>query len=816
MSIVGMPCFKTVLLITTLGVCALGADQQAEAAERTVLCEEFTDNWCVSCSHAGPALSLLVDTYRDSFVLVQYHYGSDGYSTQWSDARWAFYEGQFTPLAIFDGTDTLTGSVENEEQQYTIYRTNHFLPERAIATDVTLTISVEYVSGQEYSVTVVAGVESGGQERSLRIHTVQVLDHWPPEKPYHRNTFKQAADAADLTISPGETESVVSNFVLDSDSAAATANVKIVAWAQAISASGPGHVYQAAIRHWPLVANPGDVDGDGHSDIEDNCPNWYNPDQANADGDELGDECDNCPLAENDDQADADEDRFGDVCDNCPALHHHSQDDGDSDGVGNVCDSCPEVPAPAGADPFGRSLGTIDTDCDVDLDDFLLFAECLSGPAASFAGQCPEENFLRADCDDDTRADLGDFAVLTRNYTGSLTSPPLYVGASSCQECHQSNHGSWLTTIHATAFDTLTASGDGNNQLCLPCHTVGYGAPSGFVDQVSTPQLVGIQCENCHGPGSNHAAHPETVHLTVDLNATLCGACHQSCHGLCGENHHPQMEQWSISKHGTAMEDILFAPEFQDECMRCHSTAYRFAPEGEKPSKWEANNIECADCHGPHGTANPGQLRLPHEQLCAQCHTTEGASPPDVPLQAQTETLHGTGGYKIDGTPLSGPYSQHWWGIPDECSVCHVHAEPYGGPEQPVNSGHLFTANVRACTPCHSEEVATMLLTTTRDEVGTRLADIARYFDPGDPLYVDPAILTGEDLDRYMIAKFDYEFVQADKSAGAHNPGYTRSLLTEVENYLGIAPWLYRKNTNSLESSGPFASLSFNTTEKHP
>ncbi|MCK4661159.1 MAG: thrombospondin type 3 repeat-containing protein, partial [Phycisphaerae bacterium] len=59
-----------------------------------------------------------------------------------------------------------------------------------------------------------------------------------------------------------------------------------------------------------------DSDGDGLYDINDNCPNDYNPGQEDADGDGVGDLCDLCPGA--DDNADIDGDEIPDECDNCP------------------------------------------------------------------------------------------------------------------------------------------------------------------------------------------------------------------------------------------------------------------------------------------------------------------------------------------------------------------------------------------------------------------------------------------------------------------------------------------------------------------
>lgn len=41
-------------------------------------------------------------------------------------------------------------------------------------------------------------------------------------------------------------------------------------------------------------------------------------------------------------------------------------------------------------------------------------------------------------------------------------------------------------------------------ELCLQCHTVGYGTPSGFKSVEETPDLIGVGCETCHGPGSEY------------------------------------------------------------------------------------------------------------------------------------------------------------------------------------------------------------------------------------------------------------------------------------------------------------------------
>jgi predicted CXXCH cytochrome family protein len=623
---------------------------------------------------------------------------------------------------------------------------------------------------------------------------VQVLDYWPETTTYHRNGFKYAAHTNDITLAPGQMQIVEEDFVFDADSWANPQNIKIIVWAQTVAEQGPAQVYQAAVRRWPLASLPGDDDADGYADGNDNCAGNHNPDQADSDADGTGDVCDNCVGNDNPAQSDSDEDSIGDVCDNCPTFHHISQDDTDTDGVGDPCDACPEIAAPAGVDAFGRSRGTIDLDCDVDLHDLALYISCMAGPDQTTPPPtCTLEDFERADLDQDGDVDFNDNAIFMVNFTGPLISPPLYAGAASCTTAchdHDDNHAAWLNTSHATAFQTLIDDGEEGNFLCYACHTVGYGQASGFIDQQTSAHLVGVQCENCHGPGSNHNADPENVPLPRELNSSMCGACHQSCHGLCGEDHHPQYEQWSTSKHAAALADMQWEPDAEDDCLQCHSTDYRLAPEGQAPSLFEALfGIECVACHDPHGSPNMGQLRLPPWQLCADCHTMQGVVPDAVPEQPQTEMLHGFGGFALDGSLMNGPYTEHWWGIPDECAVCHVHSEPYGGPDQPVDSGHTFKANMRACEPCHSEQTATLLVAMAHEEFEARLATIARYYDPADALYIDPATLSPEEFDQYLNATFNYQFVLNDKSYGSHNSAYTRALLSETESFLGIPPW---------------------------
>lgn len=95
-----------------------------------------------------------------------------------------------------------------------------------------------------------------------------------------------------------------------------------------------------------------------------------------------------------------------------------------------------------------------------------------------------------------------------------------YLGAKKCRTCHLPEYNSWRKTLMAQAFELLkpgvrpeakeAAGLDPNADYtsdagCLSCHTTGYGEPSGFKDIKSTPDLAGVACEACHGPGSGYA-----------------------------------------------------------------------------------------------------------------------------------------------------------------------------------------------------------------------------------------------------------------------------------------------------------------------
>jgi Cytochrome c554 and c-prime len=101
-------------------------------------------------------------------------------------------------------------------------------------------------------------------------------------------------------------------------------------------------------------------------------------------------------------------------------------------------------------------------------------------------------------------------------------SPDRFLGTALCARCHTKEFEQWKTTSHSLAWQTLVDVKKDATPDCVPCHVVGYEKPGGFRSGTATPDKVNVQCENCHGRGTDHDAfgqHPVT--------AEACIQCHK-------------------------------------------------------------------------------------------------------------------------------------------------------------------------------------------------------------------------------------------------------------------------------------------------
>lgn len=134
----------------------------------------------------------------------------------------------------------------------------------------------------------------------------------------------------------------------------------------------------------------------------------------------------------------------------------------------------------------------------------------------------------------------------------SKSSDHKYVGTKLCAMCHKSEAAGkqfviWEGSKHAQAFKTLTtADADkiakekgfltkaAETEACLKCHVTGYNVDASLLtDKFNISD--GVQCETCHGPGSEYKTKKimEDKKLAIenglkiyDNIEELCVKCH--------------------------------------------------------------------------------------------------------------------------------------------------------------------------------------------------------------------------------------------------------------------------------------------------
>ncbi|HEY6554112.1 MAG TPA: cytochrome c family protein, partial [Vicinamibacteria bacterium] len=116
---------------------------------------------------------------------------------------------------------------------------------------------------------------------------------------------------------------------------------------------------------------------------------------------------------------------------------------------------------------------------------------------------------------------LAVFLALPVGLRAQAQKQPVYVGARACARCHEgeaagNQYSHWLTTAHSQAWATLALpearamarlSGildePEKAPVCLGCHAT--AADSETWERDAGFRLEdGVQCEKCHGPGSEY------------------------------------------------------------------------------------------------------------------------------------------------------------------------------------------------------------------------------------------------------------------------------------------------------------------------
>jgi len=114
-----------------------------------------------------------------------------------------------------------------------------------------------------------------------------------------------------------------------------------------------------------------------------------------------------------------------------------------------------------------------------------------------------------------------------------------FVGVNGCARCHEDATAFWTETKHARAYQTLVTVKKQFSLDCIQCHVTGWQQPTGVcrIDrtQVGGPGVDGrgvgrqdVQCENCHGPGSEHVKDGTGAFIQLQVPASSCIRCHEA------------------------------------------------------------------------------------------------------------------------------------------------------------------------------------------------------------------------------------------------------------------------------------------------
>jgi len=263
---------------------------------------------------------------------------------------------------------------------------------------------------------------------------------------------------------------------------------------------------------------------------------------------------------------------------------------------------------------------------------------------------------------------------------------PSKVGAEQCKICHEDRWNQFQVSPHAGTRKST-----------------GAGAGSA------------VDCESCHGPGSEHVAAGGDSTLpgfamirdfgkvpAAEANAT-CITCHQGGeHMHWAQSDHARRDVTCVSCHSIHSakshggKALLATASTSELCLRCHvDKQVTMARTAHMPMR--EGGMTCVDCHNPHGTATNHQLRAANtNELCLSCHSDKRGPFlwEHAPVRENCLNCHEAHGSNNPNV-LAGR-------TPFLCQRCHIATRHpstlYDLPD--LQSNRLFN---RGCNNCHSQ-----------------------------------------------------------------------------------------------------------------
>ncbi len=333
---------------------------------------------------------------------------------------------------------------------------------------------------------------------------------------------------------------------------------------------------------------------------------------------------------------------------------------------------------------------------------------------------------------------------------------PVYVGARVCATCHQTERmghqfSKWLASKHAGAYAVLAnpqskkiAELSGIPQepqestMCLGCHATGAHAEAWEKDDTFFVE-DGVQCERCHGPGSEYMDAAIMTDRDAAVKAGLmiptmldCMGCHQVKGSHVAIHNLPKLDMekaWRDIAHPTGKDgDRKSKPPPEPAgagsgepkyvgvyvCGRCHKGpghSYQF-------SKWRMSRhaLAYATLAAPKAYAiakKQGLKTSPQASAeCLKCHTTIFTNPAGGALDSYSpyegvgcEACHGAGGKYIPQAVMTDPRAAKAARLREVtrevCLRCHenAHDKPFDFEQAVKKIAHPAVPAKAAQTP---------------------------------------------------------------------------------------------------------------------
>lgn len=215
--------------------------------------------------------------------------------------------------------------------------------------------------------------------------------------------------------------------------------------------------------------------------------------------------------------------------------------------------------------------------------------------------------------------------------------------------------------------------------VCIACHKdVPAAQKKDWHSRLVAARRGPSNCEDCHGPSSQHAENPLEVPSHYDLgrapagkSAQACFVCHKTKHSSArwraSEHAQANVRCWDCHSNVSSPHSLTSRLPDTDVCYTCHrEQRATFELTSHHPVR--EGRIECYECHDTHRP----QSHRDRREVCVSCHGRQRG-------------------------PFIFPHGAISGGMTEACLDCH---QAHGSPNRRL----LKFAGRGVCLQCHADK----------------------------------------------------------------------------------------------------------------